>query len=117
MESTKCYFLSILAFLLVFQTGKKNLKVLLVNEINSESFWWYMLKYWVYVQFDILVNAIIECYKCKFGTTCMSIDEMQDKTECPSGWENCQIVTTGKYFRAWNIEYSGNSYLSLNKQF
>ena len=56
-----------------------------------------MLKFQICVQFDILVRAI-ECYECKFGATCTSIDEMQDKTTCPSGWENCQTITTSTYF-------------------
>jgi len=61
MESTKLCFLTIIAFVSVFQT----------------------------------VRAI-ECYDCKFGETCTSIQEMQDKTTCMSGWENCQTITTEK---------------------
>merc|ERR1712133_354330 len=38
----------------------------------------------------------MECFDCKSGTTCKSIEEMQEKTTCLSGSENCQTVETSK---------------------
>jgi len=39
-----------------------------------------------------IVRAM-KCYDCKIGTTCTSIEEMQDKIPCMTGWQNCQTVT------------------------
>jgi len=35
----------------------------------------------------------IECYGCGYNKNCKSIDEFDEKWQCLSGWEKCQIVT------------------------
>merc|ERR1712055_471662 len=64
-----------------------------LNLLNMESTKLCFFTIMAFVSVFQTVRAI-ECYKCKFGTTCPPWESMQDKMTCPSGWENCQTVTT-----------------------